>query len=213
MEHPAGGSTVSAAWLEARLLPFARELGVALDPVGLEPLARYASLVLAWGERVNLTGARAPEAFADEHLADALALLPVLPAGPFRFVDVGSGAGLPGLALAILRPDAEGVLLEPRQKRRAFLLHAVRELGLGGRVAALPERLEAHRPESPYDVAVSRATWPASEWLGLGLPLVRRPGGRVIGLEGRTAGALPAGATRRPYRLRDRSRALLILDA
>ena len=92
-------SAPSAAWLEARLAAPARALGVSVPPGAFEPLARYAGLVLGWGERINLTGARTAEALADEHLADALALLPHLPRGAFRLVDVGSGAGLPGVVL------------------------------------------------------------------------------------------------------------------
>jgi 16S rRNA (guanine527-N7)-methyltransferase len=149
-------------------------------------LARYVGLVLEWGARINLTGAKTPEALVDEHIADAWALLPLLPPEPFRFVDVGSGAGLPGLVLGLARPDAKGVLLEPRGKRHAFLLHAVRQLGLRGRVEVRRERLEAYEPELPHDVALSRATWPVLEWIRLAPRLVRQPGGRVMGLEGST---------------------------
>ncbi|MEN8162350.1 MAG: 16S rRNA (guanine(527)-N(7))-methyltransferase RsmG, partial [Myxococcota bacterium] len=177
------------------------------------PLARYVELVLEWRERVNLTGARTREALVDEHPADAWALLPWLPRKPFRFVDVGSGAGLPGVVLAVVRTDSQAVLLEPRQKRHAFLAHVLRELDLRARVEVRRERLEAHAPEPLYDVAVSRATWPAAEWLELGLRLVRRPGGRVLGLEGGTPSALPPGAVRHPYRLGERQRAVLIRDA
>jgi len=175
------------------------------------PLAQYASLVLEWGARINLTGARTPEALADDHLADALALLPHLPGEPFRFVDVGSGAGLPGAAIALLRPDASGTLLEPVRKKHSFLAHAVRALLLSERLEARNERLEKHlaeRGSGAYDVAVSRAVWPASEWLALGEPLLK-PAGLLLGVEGSTPGELPPGASRYPYRLRDRSRAVI----
>jgi 16S rRNA (guanine527-N7)-methyltransferase len=205
-------SGVSSEWLAARLAEPARALGVALPVSALEPLATFAGLVLDWGARINLTGARDPERLADEHLADALALLPQLPAEPFRYVDVGSGAGLPGLVLALLRPDAAGVLLEPVRKKHAFLAHAIRTLALAGRVEARAERLDAHLlggGRGAYDVAFSRAVWPAPEWLALGAPLVR-PGGRVIGVEGSSGGALPAGAERHPYLLGGRARAVAV---
>ena len=176
-----------------------------------EALAQYANLVLEWGTRINLTGARTPEALADDHLADALALLPHLPGGPFRFVDVGSGAGLPGAAIALLRPDASGALLEPTRKKHSFLAHAVRALLLSERLEARHERLEQHlveRGRGAYDVAVSRAVWPASEWLALGKPLLR-PAGVLLGVEGSTPGTLPPGAVRHPYRLLGRPRALI----
>jgi len=203
---------VSPAWLEERLAGPVRELGVSLGAPTVELLARYAGLVLEWGERINLTGARTAEALADEHLADALALVPHLPPGPFRFIDVGSGAGLPGLVLALLRPDAACVLLEPVRKKQAFLAHAVRTLGVAARVEPRPERLEAHlaAARGSYDVAVSRATWPAAAWLELARPLVR-PGGRILGVEGAHAGELPPTAARHPYRLGKRRRAVVVL--
>jgi 16S rRNA (guanine527-N7)-methyltransferase len=208
------GASITAAWLGDRLAGPARELGVALGDAELELLARYAELLLDWGSRINLTGARTREALADDHLADALAMLPYLPGYPFRFVDVGSGAGLPGLVLAVLRADATGVLLEPTRKKHAFLSHAVRSLGLAGRVEARAERLEAHLAggaAGTYDVAVSRATWPAADWIQRARPLVK-PGGRVYGFEGATPGELPAGARRHPYRLGEKRRALVVLE-
>jgi 16S rRNA (guanine527-N7)-methyltransferase len=212
VEHPVQGRRVDAAWLAGRLGPTARDLGVPVEPRLLEPLARYVGLVLEWGARINLTGAKTPEALVDEHIADAWALLPLLPPEPFRFVDVGSGAGLPGLVLGLARPDAKGVLLEPRGKRHAFLLHAVRQLGLRGRVEVRRERLEAYEPELPHDVALSRATWPVLEWIRLAPRLVRQPGGRVMGLEGSTRVELPRGVVRHPYRLGSADRAALIYD-
>jgi 16S rRNA (guanine527-N7)-methyltransferase len=203
---------VSAAWLGERLAEPARELGVALPPGALEGLAVHASLVLAWGARINLTGARTPEALVDEHLADALALLPHLPAGPFVFADVGSGAGLPGLVLALLRADATGALLEPTGKKHTFLAHAIRTLGLTGRVTARAERLEDHLRtggRGAYDVAVSRAVWPAAEWIERGVALLR-PGGVAIGVEGTDPGECPPGCERHPYPIRGRIRSLLL---
>jgi 16S rRNA (guanine527-N7)-methyltransferase len=201
---------VSPAWLAARLAEPARALGVEVPGPALEPLARYASLVLEWGARINLTGAKSAEALADDHLADALALLPFLPAGPFSLVDVGSGAGLPGLVLALLRSDAAVTLLEPTRKKHAFLAHAIRTLGLSGRVRARAERLDDHLRaggRGSYDVAVSRALWPAADWLARGLPLLK-PGGACIGLS--AGGEPPAGCERHPYRLAGRERAVLV---
>ncbi len=201
----------SAAWLEACLATPARDLGVVIPESSYETLVQYASLVLEWGARINLTGARTPAAFADDHLADALAMLPHLPSGPFRFVDVGSGAGLPGIPIALLRTDVSGVLLEPIRKKHTFLAHAIRALALSDRLEARSERLEQHLVEGgrgAYDVAVSRAVWGANEWLALGEPLLK-PAGVLLGVEGSTAGELPPGATRHPYRLQDRLRAVI----
>jgi 16S rRNA (guanine527-N7)-methyltransferase len=166
--------------------------------------------VLESGTRINLTGARTPDAVAD-HLADALALLAHLPIGPFRYVDVGSGAGFPGLVIGVLRPDASGVLLEPTRKKQLFLTHALRSLSLAGRLDARAERLEQHLAagnEGAYDLAVARAVWPASQWIEIGLPLLKT-GGVILGLEGAPTGPLPDGAGRHPYRIGERSRSVV----
>ena len=204
-------TAASAAWLLARLAEPAEQLGVEIPASWCGPLARYTSLVLEWGGHMNLTGARTPEAFADDHLADALALLPWLPRSAFHFVDVGSGAGLPGIPIALARPEASGVLLESSRKKHTFLAHAIRALDLSERLVACHERLEQHVAaggRGAYDVAVSRAVWPAGKWLALGRPLLR-PGGVLLGVEGTTAGQLPPGATRHPYRLQGRLRAVI----
>jgi 16S rRNA (guanine527-N7)-methyltransferase len=205
-------SVPAAAWLEARLAPAAQALGVSVPPAAFAPLAEYAALVLDWGARINLTGARTAEVLADEHLADALALLRHLPAGPFRLIDVGSGAGLPGLVLALLRADASVTLLEPVAKKHAFLAHAIRSLALTTRASARVERLEAHlagEGRGAYDVAVSRAVWPAADWASRGFALLA-PGGVLLGLEGAEPGPVPPGCERHPYQLTGLRRSVLL---
>jgi len=210
------GGVIDPAWLAGRLADASPAFPVP-DRPHLESLARYAELLLDWSRRINLTGARSPEALVDEHLADALALLPELPdAGrgrPFDLVDVGSGGGLPGVVIAILCPAARGVLLEPIHKKQAFLAHALRVLSLGPRFCSRPERLEEHLAAGgagAYDVAISRAVWPVSEWLERAPALLRCPG-RILAQEG-APGSLPAGALRRPYRLAGRDRAIVVCD-
>lgn len=196
----ASQGAVDPGWLAERLAEPAARFDVALDGDAAAGLAHLATRLLAWSRRINLTGARDPATLADAHLADALALMPDLEDVRGRLLDVGSGGGLPGLVVAVLRPDLEVVLLEPIAKKHAFLRTAVRELGLE-RARPLRERLEAHRASGAfraYDAAVSRATFPLAEWLARGLEVVR-PGGRVLGLEGAHRGALPPGTVRRPY--------------
>jgi 16S rRNA (guanine527-N7)-methyltransferase len=149
----------------------------------LSALARYSSRLLEWNERINLSGARNLETLTREHLADALALTPHLPASG-SCIDVGSGAGLPGVVFAIVRADLSFQLLEPSQKRRAFLATITRELGLAN-VAISAERAASHieRVGAVYDFAISRAVFQLAEWLALGVALVR-PGGVVAGLAG-----------------------------
>lgn len=190
----------------------AAALGVALTDETADHFDKYLALLNRWSASVNLVGTRDPEEIARFHLADSLALLPHL-GGARRAIDVGSGAGLPGAALAIARPDLEVTALEPVHKKHAFLAAVRRELGLGN-FTPLAERDEQHRAGAafgPYDLAVSRATWAVPEWLERGARLVR-PGGRVLAMEGRDRHELPAGATRHSYQLGDRARAVVVLD-
>jgi len=169
--------------LRSLLAPAARALDVELPPAALSALGRFVSLLLAWNARINLTGARDLETLTREHIADALALVPHLPAAG-RCVDVGSGAGLPGIVLAIARPDLEFQLLEPLQKRRAFLGAVSRELGLA-HVSISADRLREHveRVGAVYDLALSRAVLDLATWLEQGRRLIRA-GGAVFGLAG-----------------------------
>jgi 16S rRNA (guanine527-N7)-methyltransferase len=204
---------VDPEWLARELAAPSARAGVALVPALVAALARFAGLLLAWNRRINLTGARDAPALA-EHLADALFLLPHLPAGPARVVDVGSGAGLPGVVVALARPDLEVVLLEPARKKQAFLRTALRTLGVA-HARALAQSLEAHRaaPDfAPYDAALSRATWPLATWLALGAQIVG-PGGRVLGLEGAEPAVLPTGAERHPYTVAGHRRAVVVQRA
>jgi 16S rRNA (guanine527-N7)-methyltransferase len=190
----------------------AASLGVALSDEAAAHFDKYLALLNRWSASVNLVGTRDPDEIARFHLADSLAILPHL-GGARRVIDVGSGAGLPGAAIAMARPDLEITSLEPVHKKHAFMAAIRRELGLTG-FTPLAERDEQHRSApgfQPYDLAVSRATWAIPEWLERGRLLVR-PGGRVLGMEGREQHDLPAGAGRHPYRLGDRSRAVLVLD-
>jgi 16S rRNA (guanine527-N7)-methyltransferase len=200
---------IEPGWLGTRLAEPAERAGVALAPQALESLARYTTLLLAWRRRINLTAATDAAIFADQHLADALFLVPHLPVAA-RLVDVGSGAGLPGLVVGLVRPDLRVTLLEPARKRYAFLRAALRALDAPNlRVRA--ESLEDHRSApafSPYDAAVSRATWPLAEWLERGRALVRE-GGSVLGLEGRRLARLPRDAVRSPYTLGGEPRAVV----
>jgi 16S rRNA (guanine527-N7)-methyltransferase len=189
----------------------ASRLGVDVAPEVIDKLYKYLELLDKWARATNVVGTSNPEELVRFHLADSLALLPHL-AGVERLVDVGSGGGFPGAVLAAARPDdLEVTALEPIHKKHAFLSALRRELGLS-RFAPLAERDEVHRARPdfrPYDAAVSRATWPVPEWLPRGAILVRA-GGLVVGMEGREQGELPAGATRHPYRLGERSRAIVL---
>jgi len=135
-------------------------------------LGQLLDLVLLWNRRVDLTAARSPDELVDLFVADAAMLASVHPPGPQRWVDVGSGAGAPGLGLAVLRPELELTLVEPRAKRVAFLHTA---LGTVGRANVRVHRARSEQLASGgWEVACSRAALPPSEWLRQGTRLATR---------------------------------------
>lgn len=148
------------------------------DSVVIDRLAAFCELMLRWNASLNLTGSRSLPDLVEEHLPDALVLADEVPEG-VGVVDVGAGGGLPGLPLALLRPDLSLHCLEPRHKRVAFLRTAVRELGMRG-VTVSPVRVEDWAaPQGGVQVAVSRATFGPEVWVPMGRGLVN-PGGLVF---------------------------------
>jgi len=151
-------------------------------PAALERLRSLALLLARWSRSHNLTAHRQPAAIVRRLVLDAAALTAVLP--PFRSVaDLGSGAGFPGLPIAILFPQAHVVLVEARERRHHFQRAAVRELGVSN-AEPVRGRLEELEPR-PSDVAIAQALASPSRALELGLAWVR-PGGLL---------ALPGGDT------------------
>lgn len=120
----------------------------------LQRLVRYAELVERWSERHNLVRFSSREEFVQRHILDALAAAPLL-GGNGRLLDVGSGAGLPGVPLLAVCPRWGGALLEPRQKRWAFLRTVVRELGLEAEVVRA--RFQDLGAGPPFDLIAARA--------------------------------------------------------
>ena len=159
-------------------------------------LAQYLDLLLEANRRMNLTRITDRAAAEVQHVADALTLLTFLPTDPIAVVDVGSGGGVPGIPLAIARPDARVMLVESTKKKAAFLKSAVDELELGN-VSVSEWRAEdvGHsNSRETFDVAVARAVatldWLA-EWC---LPLVKK-GGKLLAMKGaRAAEEVPAAA-------------------
>ncbi len=201
-------STVDAGQVEAWLAPHLASQDLPLDSRILERLAAFANELDAWNQRINLTGARDAAAIVCEHVVDALAALPHLPSGAFSLLDVGSGGGLPGIPLAILRPDAEVLLLEPITKKATFLRAMRRELPLEN-VEVVIGRLEELDPSARFDRLISRAVWDPATWLERARPW-RAPGGRILALAGADAGEPPAGVEVHPYRIGHSSRAIWV---
>jgi len=171
-------------------------LGLRPPPGAADALADYLALLAKWNRAYNLTAVGDPGAMVVRHVADSAAALPFLRGT--RMLDAGSGAGFPGLVLALLAPETEWVLAESAGKKARFLDHAVRHLGLRERVAVHAGRLESYRPEPRFDTVTARALADLgllARWAG---PLLA-PGGRLVALKGRRSGvqaelaATPAG--------------------
>jgi 16S rRNA (guanine527-N7)-methyltransferase len=152
--------------------------GKTLAPEALRAISVWLDRLAEWNAKMDLTAARSPGELVDLMLADALVLAQNVPDGA-RVVDIGTGAGAPGLALAILRPDVAVTLVEPMAKRTSFLRVVLAEIGLARKVDVLRTRGDALADTKPaFDVALSRATLAPGVWAPLGARLVR-PGGAV----------------------------------
>jgi 16S rRNA (guanine527-N7)-methyltransferase len=129
-------------------------LGLAIPEAAQTRLLQYLALIQKWNKVHNLTAVREPETMLVRHLLDSLAVLPHI-AGS-RIADVGSGAGLPGIPLAIARPDWHVLLVESNHKKAVFLKQAQIELGLEN-VEVMAERVENIDPNKEFDTIISRA--------------------------------------------------------
>jgi 16S rRNA (guanine527-N7)-methyltransferase len=133
------------------------QLALGIPARAREQLLKYVELIAKWNRTYNLTAIREPSRMVTHHLLDSLAVLPHLPMpGAARLADAGSGAGLPGVPLAIARPDWRVTLNEASEKKAAFLRQAAIELKLDN-VSVHCARAETWQPESPFAVVISRA--------------------------------------------------------
>jgi 16S rRNA (guanine527-N7)-methyltransferase len=192
---PVGTSASAGVPTEPRVLPEVEEA----DPIGEPPAAaaavfgerlglarRYAAHLVGSGVEWGLVGPREAPRIWERHLLNCAVVAELLPDGA-RTVDVGSGAGLPGIPLALARPDLSVVLVEPLARRVDWLRRVVEDLGL-------PVQVVRGRAEEPgvrarwegADVVTARAVAPLHRLAGWALPLVR-PGGSLLALKGATA--------------------------
>lgn len=156
------------------------------DPQQLALAERYVEWLVGAGVERGLLGPREADRIWPRHVLNCAVLADVLPAGCRSVCDLGSGAGLPGLVLAILRPDVPMVLLEPLLRRSTFLDEVVTDLGLD-HVQVVRARAEEYAAGTPdHDAVVARAVAPLSRLVGWALPLLR-PGGVLLALKGATA--------------------------
>ena len=159
-------------------------LALPVDEAGLARLAIYADRLLTWNRKVNLTAITDPREVAEKHLLDSLVLLPAL-AGRGALLDVGSGAGLPGLALACARPELQVTCCDSVGKKIAFVKATAAELGLPVRGLAVRASGDPARDGLPIGPAVvSRALADPARWVVLGAPYVA-PGGLLLAMLGK----------------------------
>jgi 16S rRNA (guanine527-N7)-methyltransferase len=160
--------------------------GIALPPGALALLERYADRLLAWNAKVNLTAITAPAEIAEKHLVDSLLLLPAV-ARARTLLDVGSGAGLPGLPLACARPDLAVTCCDSAAKKVAFVKAIAAELGVDVRAVAVRAQGDPEREKLPRaDAVVSRALADPEAWVPLGARYLAE-GGVLLAMLGREA--------------------------
>lgn len=131
-----------------------RELRQELPPAAIADMAHLLQELERWNARVNLTAIREPEAMVAGHILDSLAVRPLLEGR--RVLDVGTGAGFPGLPLAIAEPGIEFVLLDSNGKKIGFVRHVIAELGLRNATAA-HARAQDYAPGERFDTVIARA--------------------------------------------------------
>jgi len=151
-----------------------------LDTTAQERLLAYLDLLTKWNKTYNLTAIHEPERMLTHHLLDSLAVLPFISAG--RLLDVGSGAGLPGIPLALARPGMHVTMLDASHKKVAFMQQAIIELGLRNS-EALHVRVEDLKSEVPFGQIVSRAFSDLSEFVRLSGHLLAQ-GGEWLAMKG-----------------------------
>lgn len=166
--------------LEKRLQQGLQEMGLDLAAPVREKLLTFLELLEKWNRAYNLTAVRDPEQMVPRHLLDSLSVLPYLQ-GP-RVLDIGTGAGLPGIPLALARPDLEFTLLDSNAKKTRFATQAMHELGLKN-VGIVQERVEKFHPAAKFDTLIARAFASIPDMLAASRHLCA-PHGRFLVMKG-----------------------------
>ena len=170
-----------AGGIDARLAAGLDALGLPLAPAQREALLTLVAELADWNTRVNLTAIREPADVVDKHLLDSLAVLPHLKG--LEIADVGTGAGFPGLPLAVADPDRRYTLIESTGKKAEFVRHAAAMLKLPN-VEVVTARAEAVRPPMPFDSVIARALGSLAEFIRVAGHLAA-PDGRLFAMKGK----------------------------
>ena len=140
--------------MKAKLENLLAQAEIQLTDLQKNQLIQLVQLLHKWNKAYNLTSVRDPQEMLVKHILDSLVVSPYLQGD--RFIDVGTGPGLPGLPLAIINPSKQFVLLDSLGKRISFIRNAIRELGLTN-VTPVLSRVEEYQPEQKFDGVLSRA--------------------------------------------------------
>ena len=158
------------------------ELGLSVTDGQIDAFMTFLSELKRWNRAYNLTGLKKDEDIVIKHFLDSLLYLKAMPAGEMKVADIGSGAGFPGIPIAIIRPEIEMYLIEPTKKKSAFLRHVVRQLGLK-KTEVMEKRIEeikvTRELSSPMDIGISRALFDVKEFVKKASHILK-PGGTLI---------------------------------
>lgn len=172
----------------ALLTRLAADYEITVSPEAAERLDVYAELLAEWNQKMNLTAITDPYGMVLKHFVDSLTALSSMPEGPFSLIDVGTGAGFPGIPLAVLRPDMRLTLLDSLQKRLTFLDAVTSALGIPCTLVHARAEDAAQKAEyrEKFDVATARAVAALPVLSEYCLPFVK-VGGRFVAMKGREA--------------------------
>jgi 16S rRNA (guanine527-N7)-methyltransferase len=162
-----------------------QEVGVSLTTSKLELFWLYLQELLEWNKTFNLTGIKDPADIIIKHFVDSLTPLPYLDRSG-RLLDIGSGAGFPGIPLKIGAPQLQVHIVDARRKKTSFLKHLIRTLELKGVTALHSRAEEMEQPEQPFQIIISRAFRRLEPLIKLVSPLMK-PGNMLVAMLGPTA--------------------------
>ena len=170
---------------ETRLTAGTREMGMPLTPEQVRMMTAHARELLAWNRKMNLTAIRDPQAVAEKHFIDALAISRFV-TDENRIMDMGTGGGFPGIPVKVMHPEVSFTLVDAVRKKVSFLSHVIRTLGLKD-IRATHARVEdlAVEPETAgtYDAVIARGFTRLDAFADLALPMLR-PEGTIWALKG-----------------------------
>jgi len=179
--------------LEQRIGGTLQSFAAELPDGSIPRLAAFLRMLARWNQAYNLTSVRDPAEMVTRHLGDSLTALPFI-AGD-RLLDIGAGAGLPGIPLAIALPACRVTLLDSQVKKARFLRQAIGELRLAN-AEVVHSRVEDYQPVQPFETIICRAFASLADFVAAAAPLLA-PGGRLVAMKGRLPqaeiDALPAG--------------------